>query len=103
MFTLRATFSEEFEERPDWGPARPDLRVHRRGRPGRADRRAVPLRGGLKPEQAADVVRRLTDIVGFAHRLQPPVVHRNLKPANMRARPDLWEGREATPSPNRPG
>jgi serine/threonine protein kinase len=38
---------------------------------------------GLKPELAADVIRRLADIVGSAHRLSPPVVHRDLKPANV--------------------
>jgi eukaryotic-like serine/threonine-protein kinase len=40
-------------------------------------------RGGLPPQHAARVVQRLAEIVGFAHRLSPPVVHRDLKPANI--------------------
>ena len=40
-------------------------------------------RGGFPPQQAARVVQRLAEIVGFAHRLSPPVVHRDLKPANI--------------------
>ena len=35
------------------------------------------------PEQAAKVVLRLSEIVGFAHRLNPPIVHRDLKPSNI--------------------
>src|SRR5262249_34720526 len=31
-------------------------------------------RGGPTPEQAARVVQRLAEIVGFAHRLNPPIV-----------------------------
>jgi serine/threonine protein kinase len=33
--------------------------------------------------EAARVVRRLAEIVGFAHHLKPPIVHRDLKPANI--------------------
>ncbi len=40
-------------------------------------------RGGLPPQQAAQVIHRLAEIVGFAHRLSPPIVHRDLKPANI--------------------
>jgi formylglycine-generating enzyme required for sulfatase activity len=35
------------------------------------------------PARAARVMRRLARIVGFAHQLNPPIVHRNLKPANI--------------------
>ena len=34
-------------------------------------------------EQATKVMRRLSEIVGFAHRLNPPIVHRDLKPSNI--------------------
>jgi serine/threonine protein kinase len=34
-------------------------------------------------QSAARVVQKLAEIVGFAHRLSPPVVHRDLKPANV--------------------
>jgi serine/threonine protein kinase len=34
-------------------------------------------------EQATRVVRRLAEVVGYAHRLSPPIVHRDLKPANV--------------------
>ncbi len=44
-------------------------------------------RGGLTAANAAHVVRRLAEIVGFAHRMSPPVVHRDLKPANILATP----------------
>ena len=35
------------------------------------------------PEQAAKVMLRLSEIVGFVHRLNPPIVHRDLKPSNI--------------------
>jgi formylglycine-generating enzyme required for sulfatase activity len=35
------------------------------------------------PRQVARVVRRLARIIAFAHRLDPPVVHRALKPSNV--------------------
>jgi serine/threonine protein kinase len=38
---------------------------------------------GIPPHHAAKVMWRLTDIVGFAHRLDPPIVHRDLKPENV--------------------
>ena len=40
-------------------------------------------RGGIPPRQAARIVQGLAEVVGFAHRLSPPVVHRDLKPANI--------------------
>jgi serine/threonine protein kinase len=40
-------------------------------------------KGGLPPLLAAQVTRKLAGILGFAHRLTPPVVHRDLKPANV--------------------
>jgi len=39
--------------------------------------------GGLPPRQAARIIEELAGVVGFAHRLTPPVVHRDLKPANI--------------------
>jgi serine/threonine protein kinase len=39
--------------------------------------------GGPSPANVEAVVRGLAGIVGFAHRLSPPVVHRDLKPANV--------------------
>jgi serine/threonine protein kinase len=39
--------------------------------------------GGPSPERVMREVLRLAEIVGFAHRLRPPVVHRDLKPANI--------------------
>ena len=36
--------------------------------------------------QAAKVIRRLSEIVGHAHRLNPKVVHRDLKPSNILTR-----------------
>jgi hypothetical protein len=36
-----------------------------------------------RPEQAALIVRRVARIVGKLHRLDPPVVHRGLKPSNI--------------------
>src|SRR5262249_32987935 len=41
------------------------------------------LPAGARCEQATRAVRRLAEIVGFAHRLSPVVVHRDLKPANV--------------------
>ena len=43
----------------------------------------APSGQGPTPSQAAELVRRLAEIVGFAHRLDPPIVHRDLKPANI--------------------
>jgi serine/threonine protein kinase len=45
---------------------------------------------GLAPKQAAEVMKRVAEIVAFAHRLNPPIVHRDLKPANIlvKRRPD---------------
>jgi formylglycine-generating enzyme required for sulfatase activity len=42
-------------------------------------------RRGKIPSQAqvAQLVRRLAAILSFAHRLEPPLVHRNLKPTNI--------------------
>jgi serine/threonine protein kinase len=40
-------------------------------------------KGGPTPQQAAKVVLRLAEVVGFAHRLNPPIVHHDLKPANI--------------------
>jgi serine/threonine protein kinase len=41
-------------------------------------------KGGPTPHQAAKVILRLAEIMGFAHRLKPdPIVHRDLKPANI--------------------
>jgi formylglycine-generating enzyme required for sulfatase activity len=38
---------------------------------------------GPSQEQLANVIRRLAAVVAFAHQLEPPLVHRNLKPANI--------------------
>jgi serine/threonine protein kinase len=42
---------------------------------------------GLPSPFAAKVTQRLAEIVGFAHRLSPPVVHRDLKPSNILVAP----------------
>jgi formylglycine-generating enzyme required for sulfatase activity len=42
-----------------------------------------PSRTGLPPAEAARVVQRLATIVGFTHRLKPPIVPGDLKPANI--------------------
>lgn len=42
---------------------------------------SLPLSERWRP--ATDAVRRLSAIVGSAHRLDPPIVHRDLKPANV--------------------
>lgn len=42
-------------------------------------------KGGIPPSDAARLMLRLADIVGFAHRLNPPLVHRDLKPTNVLA------------------
>jgi serine/threonine protein kinase len=50
----------------------------------------------LTPELAIRIVQRLASIVGFAHRLNPPLVHRDLKLSNILVRrgngdlPDLF-------------
>src|SRR5260370_41690584 len=38
---------------------------------------------GPSQEQIAQVIRRLASVLAFAHQLEPPLVHRNLKPANI--------------------
>jgi serine/threonine protein kinase len=38
-------------------------------------------------EQAARLMCELTEVVAFAHRLDPPIVHRDLKPANVLLQP----------------
>jgi formylglycine-generating enzyme required for sulfatase activity len=38
---------------------------------------------GPSPSQIARVIMRLASIVAFVHRLEPPVVHRDLKPASF--------------------
>jgi serine/threonine protein kinase len=43
--------------------------------------------GATRAEQAIRLMRQLTDIVAFAHRLNPPIVHRDLKPANVLLQP----------------
>lgn len=43
-------------------------------------------RGRVKCEVANRVVLRLADIVAFAHRASPPIVHGDLKPANILVR-----------------
>jgi hypothetical protein len=40
-------------------------------------------RGGFRPAEAARVVQQLAKIVGFAHAVRPPIVHRDLKSANI--------------------
>ena len=40
----------------------------------------------LHPDVVGHIMVRLAEIVGFAHRLKPPVVHRDLKPANILVR-----------------
>lgn len=40
-------------------------------------------RDGLSAESAARIIQRLAEIVGFAHCLNPPIVNRDLKPANI--------------------
>jgi len=38
---------------------------------------------GFSPDRIARLMLQLSEIVGFAHRLNPPIVHRDLKPANI--------------------
>ena len=38
---------------------------------------------GPSQEQLANLLRRLASILAFAHKLEPPLVHRSLKPANI--------------------
>jgi hypothetical protein len=45
-----------------------------------------------RPEQAALIARRVAKIVGKLHRLNPPIVHRGLKPSNVLLSPTT-EGR----------
>jgi formylglycine-generating enzyme required for sulfatase activity len=40
-----------------------------------------------KPDQAAMIVKRVARVVGHLHRLDPPLVHRGLKPANILLHP----------------
>lgn len=42
-----------------------------------------PARGGPPPQYVGGLIARLSEIVGFAHRLSPAIVHRDLKPANI--------------------
>lgn len=46
----------------------------------------------VRPEQAATIIRRLAKTVGRLHRLNPPLVHRGLKPSNVLLSPTV-EGR----------
>jgi tetratricopeptide (TPR) repeat protein len=41
------------------------------------------LDGGEHPFATVEVMLHLTEIVAFAHRLNPPIVHRDLKPSNI--------------------
>jgi serine/threonine protein kinase len=46
-------------------------------------REARPF-GGVKPvEEAARIIQQVAEIVGILHRLHPPIVQRDLKPANI--------------------
>jgi hypothetical protein len=47
-----------------------------------------------RPEQAAQIARRIAKIVGKLHRKNPPIVHRGLKPSNILLAPTA-EGRVA--------
>jgi serine/threonine protein kinase len=38
---------------------------------------------GMPVRQAAQIVQAITEVVAFAHALNPPIVHRDLKPANI--------------------
>jgi hypothetical protein len=40
-------------------------------------------RGSMKPEQSAKVILHLAEAIGFMHRLQQPIIHRDLIPANI--------------------
>lgn len=37
----------------------------------------------LSPALASQIVKQLADILGFLHRLQPPLIHRHLNPGNV--------------------
>ncbi len=39
--------------------------------------------GGCTPLAMSELIAQLAEIVGFAHRLSPPIVHRDLKTANI--------------------
>jgi hypothetical protein len=41
------------------------------------------LRRALTPDLARQIVHRLASAVAFAHKLEPPLVHRDLKPGNV--------------------
>jgi hypothetical protein len=43
-------------------------------------------RGRVKPEVATRLLLRLAEIVAFAHKAEPPIVHGDLKPANVLVR-----------------
>jgi serine/threonine protein kinase len=43
-------------------------------------------RGPAKPEVANRLLLRLAEVVAFAHRAEPPIVHGDLKPANVLVR-----------------
>ena len=59
------------------------VRLCRRGRPWRADRRLAPSGRDVPAERVARAMLQLAEIVAFAHRLDPPIVHRDLKPTNI--------------------
>jgi hypothetical protein len=70
--------------------------------------REAHAQGSLTPAFAARVVRRLAEILGAAHALSPPLVHRDLKPQNVLVRRgpgelyalrhDIpWRGPQSTP------
>ena len=39
--------------------------------------------GGEAPQFGGEIISRMAEAVGFAHRLTPPIVHRDPKPANI--------------------
>jgi serine/threonine protein kinase len=46
-------------------------------------RSAAPGTGTLPLSNVTKVIKRLTEIIAFAHQADPPIVHRDLKPANI--------------------
>jgi len=46
----------------------------------------VRQRGPVTPEQAVTWLLQVCDILGYLHALQPPLVHRDVKPANLMLR-----------------